>query len=108
MGFFRFRRTFKIVPGVRFNLSKSGASVSFGPRGLHYTVGPKGTRTTVGLPGSGISWTEYQPYSSRHGSKDSNNLPPRATDENTASGIDSPVTSNRNATNLESAPIEQL
>jgi hypothetical protein len=53
MGFFRFRRTFKIVPGVRFNLSKSGASVSFGPRGLHYTVGPKGTRTTVGLPGSG-------------------------------------------------------
>jgi hypothetical protein len=74
MGVFRFRRTFKIAPGVRFNLSKSGASVSFGPRGLHYTVGPKGTRTTAGLPGSGISWTEYQPYSSRRGSEDSNVL----------------------------------
>ena len=108
MGFFRFRRTFKIVPGVRFNLSKSGASVSFGPRGLHYTVGPKGTRTTVGLPGSGISWTEYQPYSSRRGSKDSNDRPPRATDENTPSGINYSVTSNGNATILESAPIEQL
>jgi len=106
MGFFRFRRTFKIVPGVRFNLSKSGASVSFGPRGLHYTIGPKGTRTTVGLPGSGISWTEYQPYSSRHGLKDSNNRPHRTTDENTSSDIDDPA--NRNTTILESAPIEQL
>jgi hypothetical protein len=106
MGFFRFRQTFRIVPGVRFNLSKSGASVSFGPRGLHYTVGPKGTRTTVGLPGSGISWTEYQPYSSRRGSEDSNDPP--ATDTSTPSGIDDPVTSNRNATILESAPIEQL
>ena len=27
MGFFRFRRTVKIVPGVRLNLSGSGASV---------------------------------------------------------------------------------
>jgi Protein of unknown function (DUF4236) len=107
MGFFRFRRTFKIVPGIRFNVSKSGASVSFGPRGVHYTVGPKGTRTTVGLPGSGMSWTEYQPYSSRRGSEDSNDPPAHATDANTPSGMDE-VTSNRNATILESAPIEQL
>ncbi|WP_354202860.1 DUF4236 domain-containing protein [Bradyrhizobium sp. JR4.1] len=61
---FRFCRSFKIIPGVRLNLSGSGASVSFGPRGLHYTIGPHGTRTTVGLPGSGVSWTFYQPYAS--------------------------------------------
>lgn len=61
---FRFRRSFKIIPGVRLNLSGSGASVSLGPRGLHYTIGPHGTRTTVGLPGSGVSWTSYQPYAS--------------------------------------------
>ncbi|MCK1707846.1 DUF4236 domain-containing protein [Bradyrhizobium sp. 143] len=61
---FRFRRSFKIVPGVRLNLSGSGASVSLGPRGLHYTIGPHGTRTTVGLPGSGVSCTSYQPYAS--------------------------------------------
>ncbi|MET4324006.1 DUF4236 domain-containing protein [Bradyrhizobium sp. RT5a] len=61
---FRFCRSFKIIPGVRLNLSGSGASVSFGPRGLHYTIGPHGTRTTVGLPGSGVSWTSYQPYAS--------------------------------------------
>lgn len=61
---FRFRRSFKIIPGVRLNLSGSGASVSLGPRGLHYTIGPHGMRTTVGLPGSGVSWTSYQPYAS--------------------------------------------
>lgn len=61
---FRFRRSFKIIRGVRLNLSGSGASVSLGPRGLHYTIGPHGTRTTVGLPGSGVSWTFYQPYAS--------------------------------------------
>jgi hypothetical protein len=63
---FRFRKTLSIVPGlVRLNLSKSGASVSVGPRGLKYTVGPKGTRTTVGLPGSGLSYTEYHERSGK-------------------------------------------
>ncbi|WP_461327943.1 DUF4236 domain-containing protein [Bradyrhizobium huanghuaihaiense] len=33
-------------------------------RGAHFTIGPRGTRTTIGLPGSGISWTAYQAYSS--------------------------------------------
>lgn len=58
----RFRRSFKIIPGVRLNLSGSGASVTLGPRGAHYTLGPRGTRTTLGLPGSGVSWTSYQPH----------------------------------------------
>jgi hypothetical protein len=59
---FQFRRTLRIVPGVRVNLSKGGTSVSFGSRGFHYTVGKKGTRTTVGIPGSGLSWTTCRPY----------------------------------------------
>ncbi|WP_298875727.1 DUF4236 domain-containing protein [uncultured Bradyrhizobium sp.] len=99
MGFFRFRRTFRIAPGLRLNLSKSGASVSFGPRGLHYTVGSKGARTTVGIPGSGISWTSYQPYSSGH---------EHPTEEDDWQGTDNPVTSDQNAATIESAPIEQL
>jgi hypothetical protein len=59
---FRFRRSVKILPGVRINLSKSSASVSLGGRGFHYTMGPKGTRVTAGIPGTGLSWTEYSPY----------------------------------------------
>jgi hypothetical protein len=64
---FRFRHSFKIIPGVRLNLSGSGASVSLGPRGAHFTIGPHGTRTTVGLPGSGITWTAFREVKhSRH------------------------------------------
>jgi Protein of unknown function (DUF4236) len=59
----RFRKTIKLLPGLRLNLSGRGASVSLGARGFHYTVGPRGTRTTVSVPGTGLSWSEYRPYS---------------------------------------------
>ena len=55
---FRFRRSFKIAPGLRLNLSKSGVSTSVGRRGLWFTIGTRGTRTTVGIPGTGLSYTE--------------------------------------------------
>ncbi len=54
---FRFRRRLKIAPGLTLNLSKSGASVSAGPRGARFTIGRGGTRETVGLPGSGLSYS---------------------------------------------------
>ena len=58
MGFFRFRRSVRILPGIRINLGKRSASVSVGVRGAHVTFGgPRGTRTTVGLPGTGLSYT---------------------------------------------------
>ena len=57
MGFFRFRRSIKILPGVRWNFGKRSSSISLGGRGFHYTVGTHGTRTTVGLPGTGLSYT---------------------------------------------------
>jgi Protein of unknown function (DUF4236) len=72
---FRFRRSLGLLPGVRINLSRSGPSLSLGPRGFHYTIGPRGTRVTAGLPGSGLSWTQYTPYSSHHSSKGSGNRP---------------------------------
>jgi hypothetical protein len=59
MGFFRFRRSIRILPGVRLNLGKRSASVSLGVRGAHVTLGgPQGTRTTVGIPGTGLSYTD--------------------------------------------------
>jgi uncharacterized protein DUF4236 len=54
----RFRRSYRLVPGLRLNLSRSGTSLSFGRRGAWFTVGPRGTRTTLGIPGTGLSWTE--------------------------------------------------
>lgn len=103
---FRLRRTFKIVPGVHLNLSGSGASVSLGPRGLHYTVGSRGTRTTIGVPGSGLSWTAYQPYASPGNSAPANR--PVRFDSNADAETPEPVTTDQSATIIDSAPIEQL
>ncbi len=58
MGFFRFRRSVKILPGVRWNFGKSSTSLSIGGRGAHYTFGTSGSRTTVGIPGTGLSYTD--------------------------------------------------
>jgi hypothetical protein len=56
---FRFRKSVKIVPGVRLNLSASGASVTVGGRGARTTFSARGTRTTIGIPGTGLSYSTY-------------------------------------------------
>lgn len=54
----RFRKSFKIAPGVKLNLNKNSTSITFGKRGAHYTVNSKGKKTaSVGIPGTGISYT---------------------------------------------------
>ena len=55
---FRFWRRVKVGPGITLNLSKSGGSVSVGPRGARLTVGPRGARGTAGIPGTGIFYTK--------------------------------------------------
>jgi hypothetical protein len=56
----RFRRSVKLLPGIRLNLSRSGVSTSIGVRGAHVTVGHGKVRETVGIPGTGISYTQTQ------------------------------------------------
>ena len=55
----RFRRSIRLLPGVRLNLSRSGVGLSVGVPGARFTYGADGRRrTTVGLPGTGLSWVE--------------------------------------------------
>lgn len=56
---FRFWRRVRLAPGVTLNLSKSNASLSFGPRGAKYTISPRGNRATAGLPGTGLFYTVH-------------------------------------------------
>jgi hypothetical protein len=58
----RYRSSIRILPGLRVNLSKSGASLSVGRRGATVNLGKRGIRTAVGLPGSGISYSETKPW----------------------------------------------
>lgn len=53
---FRFRKSFKVAPGLRLNVSRSGPSVSVGGRGLTANFSSRGTRTTLSIPGSGLSF----------------------------------------------------
>jgi hypothetical protein len=59
---FRFRRSFRLMPGIRLNRSRSGVSTSIGSRGAWFTIGPRGARATVGLPGTGLSYTEQSAW----------------------------------------------
>ena len=53
---FRFRKSFKIAPGVRLNVGKKSASISVGGKGFRTSVSTTGRRTrTVSIPSTGIS-----------------------------------------------------
>jgi hypothetical protein len=56
MGYFRFRKTFSILPGVRINLSKTGVSGSLGGHGATLNVGHGKENVTLGVPGTGLSY----------------------------------------------------
>lgn len=58
----RYRKGFGLGKLIKLNISKSGVSLSLGPKGFTYNIGRKGVRGTIGLPGSGLSYNDYQSY----------------------------------------------
>lgn len=68
---FNFRKSVKILPGVRMNVSKSGTSFTIGGKVASVNV-KKGrkTKTTIGIPGTGISHTSYSGQSTQNTSGD--------------------------------------
>ncbi|WP_454855276.1 DUF4236 domain-containing protein [Promicromonospora soli] len=58
MGFVA-RKSFKLAPGVRMTVSKSGVSASVGVRGARISKSTSGrTTASAGIPGSGIYYTK--------------------------------------------------
>lgn len=55
---FRFHRSFRLFPGVRLNLSKSGVSATLGVPGANVNIRGRRLRRTMGIPGSGLSHVE--------------------------------------------------
>ena len=72
---FRFRKSIKLMPGVRINLSKTGVSTSLGGRGATVNVSKRGVRGTVGIPGSGLSYSERLDGGRRAGTRQSSGVP---------------------------------
>ena len=72
----RFRKSVKILPGVRLNFGKGGlTSTTLGGRWLKTNVSSRGVKHTVGVPGTGVS---YQTDAERGGaySPDPRKRPP--------------------------------
>lgn len=93
---FRFRKSIKIAPGVRVNLTKKGvSSVSVGKRGARVNVSKKGTRSTVGLPGSGLSYSSYQSHAQSKPLSQQTRLP---TDSIASNPLASQPSNNNNVT----------
>lgn len=55
----RFRKSFKIFPGVKVHVSKGGVSLSVGGPGATLNFSRRGVRQTIGIPGSGVSASSY-------------------------------------------------
>ena len=53
---FRLRQNLRLAKGLRLNFSKSGISLSAGPRGATTNIGLGGVKETLGLPGTGVSY----------------------------------------------------
>ncbi|MFI8581070.1 DUF4236 domain-containing protein [Ectopseudomonas khazarica] len=57
----RIRKSFKVAPGVRLNVSKSGLSKSIGGKGVTANLSKKGTRLTGSIPRTGLSASKLYP-----------------------------------------------
>jgi len=76
---FRFRKSFKVAPGVRVNLGKKSASVSIGGKGARFTASTSGRRTsTVGIPGTGLSYSSSSGRAKRTSGKSTGSRLPSA------------------------------
>nr|DAZ47332.1 MAG TPA: Protein of unknown function (DUF4236) [Caudoviricetes sp.] len=70
----RFRKSFKIAPGVKLNVNKKSVGMTFGGKGAHYTVNSSGRRTTsIGVPGTGMYYQDVKNASAKSSTKATSN-----------------------------------
>jgi hypothetical protein len=54
----RFQKRITLFKGLSINLSKTGASVSVGPRGANLNIRGDQVTGSIGIPGTGISYRQ--------------------------------------------------
>lgn len=54
---FQFRKSIKIAPGVKLNISKNGVSVTVGNKYVRTTIGKKKT-ISASIPGTGLTFVK--------------------------------------------------
>lgn len=62
----RFRKSVKIAPGVRLNISKKSVGISAGVKGYRKSINSSGRVTTsIGVPGTGVSYAKTENLKSK-------------------------------------------
>ena len=62
----RFRKSFKVAPGVRLNVSKKSVGVSVGGKGYRKSINSSGRVTTsMGVPSTGVSYVSTKNLNSK-------------------------------------------
>ena len=100
----RFRQSFKIIPGVRLNLSKSGLSCSIGGAPVTLNVGPRGVYGTASLPGTGISYKQKFGGSEAH--QPDSPAPPFSTPQSFP--VPSPSTPSLMPVHVSAMPVQEI
>lgn len=54
----RFRRSFRVAPGVRLNVGKNGLSTTVGGRGASVDIGQRGAYVNAGIPRTGLRYRD--------------------------------------------------
>ncbi len=55
----RFRKSINLGGGLKLNLNKKSAGLSFGGKGARFSINSDGRKTTsIGIPGTGLYWTK--------------------------------------------------
>jgi hypothetical protein len=97
----RFRKTFKVLPGVKLNLTRHGLSATLGAAPFSVNVGPRGVYRNVSIAGTGIWSRERMDIPFR-------GIQTPVRDQGGAPPVTSPLPSPSPATEIHSASTELL
>ncbi len=82
-----FRRSVRILPGLKVNIGKKGTSVTVGSKGAHVTYGKGRKSISVGVPGTGVYYRQSVPKKNGQSANrlynQQNKIPKRTKTENT-------------------------
>lgn len=88
----RFRKSIKIVPGVRLNIGKKSVGVSAGVKGYRKSINSSGRVTTsIGTPVAGVSYVKTENFKTKKKKAASNRASSTATAASSSASSPAPV-----------------
>lgn len=98
---FRFRKSFKVAPGIKLNVSKKSVGISMGTKGARVSVNSSGRVTkSVSIPGTGVSYVKSEQIGKKKTAAKSSGTP----SEPPSSGGELPPSTPENTTPTPQGP----